>query len=929
MSLDEFRAKLGQYRRALGVTQKQLAHELGLNPTVLSHKLNETDDMRLTYLEAKAIVKLLARWQAISRRSQAVELLGLMNLKPNAFTDAEWASPPLSSLEADTSPVQASAPAALVATPSPPDTLPTPVTPLIGREALVASLHERLSDPQVRLLTLTGAGGIGKTRLALELAQISRDRFPDGVVFIPLTGIADWTLVAVEIAHRFQIKGASGTAMIDALKASLAQRDMLLILDNFEHVLEAAPLVAELLQASARLTILVTSRVVLNLYGEHQVRVPPLELPNLREAAAPAQLIRQPAVALFVARSKAARHDFTLTDANAAAIAQICVRLDGLPLALELAAARCRLFSPAALLQRLDQPLELLSGGASNAAPHQRTLRDTIAWSYTLLDPAEQGLFRIISAFPGGCSIEALEAVFVPPAAATRSLLDLVTSLLDKSLIDQRDLPGDEPHFRMLETLREFGIDLLLEADEWDRLRERQTEFYVRWLEATAPDLTGAAQLQTAALIEREHDNIRAVLTWAVPTRPLPAVRLIGILGPFWNLRGYSMEGLRWASLVLESVDILALENSLKSTYAKAFNSSGALAFATGDYDRANLFLQRALNLRLEIEDSEGIAATYNNLGNLAWNRSDLHTARQYFESGAQMAEEIENYKLLASILNNLGTLLSSLNDLPLAQQTLFRALEIWRGFGNKQSIANTLSNLGGIALRQQHFDQAMTYFVESLALQRELGNKRNAGAVLANMGEIALRRGDFTEAQSCFEQTLTLQREVDYLWGVGSALCDLGRVAFYQGQFGTAFARLQESLSILRPLNDYIKLALITEYLGITALRMKDSVGALAYLHEALRLNHEMADEDGTASTLACIAAAMVIQGDLPRAVRLWGAAFHLWEQSGAQILPSERLLFNDELESARANLNPADFEAAWQQGASLPLPEILAEVD
>ena len=915
-----------EYRRVIGVSQQQIARELGLNPTVLSHKLHETDGMRLTHAEVKAIVMLLAAQQAFTRRSDVAQLLGLVNLKSNAFDDSEWASPPLNTLENDDA-----------APPSAPElSLPAPVTPLIGRAALVTSLLEQLSDPGVRLLTLAGVGGVGKTRVALELARLSQDRYADGVVFVALAGIGDAALVASEIAAQLQIKGSrSEAALVNAVKDALASKEMLLVLDNFEQVITAAPLVAELLEAAARLTILVTSREVLNLYGEHQVRVPPLELPDLQQDPdAPDRLLDQPAVALFVARSQAARRDFALTESNAHTIAEICVRLDGLPLALELAAARSRLFSPAALLQRLDQPLALLSGGAANAPSRQRTLRDTIGWSYALLDPAEQRVFRTISAFPGGCSVEALEVV-LEPSSGTRPLIDLLTSLLDKNLIDQRELPGDELpdgelpdgdiRFTMLETLREFGVDLLVELGEWDHLRERQARFYVDWLQAVAPNLTGSTQLQTAAQIEAEHDNLRAILTWAAPVHRAPAAELIGILAQFWNMRGYAAEGLRWATMALDGGDLPPMDEARKMITAKAFNSAGSLAFSVGDYERAETYLQRALGLRIEVEDSEGIASTYNNLGNLAWNRTDLRAARQYFEDAAQIAEEIDNRKLLASILNNLGTLMQSFNDLALAEQYLYRALEIWRSYGNKQSIANTLSNLGGVASARQDFDRAMTYFVESLTLQMEVGNRRNAGAVLANMGEVALSRANFDEAQRYFEQTWTLQREVDYLWGVGSATGDLGRVAYFQGDYGTAFARLQEALTIMQQLDDRLKQALMLEYLGSTALKLGDIASALSQFKQALHLYQELNDDKGIATTLACVAGAIVAQGEPARAVRLWGAAFRLLSDTGVDMLPADRLRFERELDVARAVLGSLTFDIAWQEGETISPGEIL----
>ncbi|HSH78927.1 MAG TPA: adenylate/guanylate cyclase domain-containing protein, partial [Herpetosiphonaceae bacterium] len=432
-----------------------------------------------------------------------------------------------------------------------PNNLPVQSTPLIGREQAVAALRDLLLRPGVRLVTLTGPGGTGKTRLGLQVAADLLDHFEHGVYFVNLAPISDPALVASAIAQPVAVREHGGKPLLESLKDYLRDKHLLLLLDNFEQVTAAAPLVADLLAAAPRLSVLVTSREVLHLYGEHDVAVLPLTLPDPGHPMPLERLTQYEAVRLFIERAQAARSDFAVTNENAPAVAEICYRLDGLPLAIELAAARIRLLPPQAMLQRLTSRLRLLIGGARNLPERQQTLRGAIAWSYDLLEQDEQTLFRRLAVFVGGFGLDAVEAVCNVPGDLDVDVLDAVESLVGKSLLREA-AAADEPRLGMLETIREYALERLDQGGEADETRRRHAAYFLQVAEEAEPQLAGRQQIAWLNRLELEHDNLRAALRWAIDCGDAAtALRLVGSLSRFWHDRGYAGEGRQWLAQAL------------------------------------------------------------------------------------------------------------------------------------------------------------------------------------------------------------------------------------------------------------------------------------------------------------------------------------------------------------------------------------------
>ena len=679
-----------------------------------------------------------------------------------------------------------------------PNNLPVQRTAFIGREHEAAGLRQLLSRVDVQLVTLTGPGGIGKTRFALQVAGEIADQFPSGVCFVALSAIGERGLVASTIAQAMGVRETGNTLPQESLLEYVGglSQPMLLLLDNFEHLVSAAPFVAQMLTAGPKLKVVVTSQAPLHVYGEHEFPVPPLALPDPMSIPPLEALSRLPAVALFVARAKAVKHEFTLTKENARAVAAICSRLDGLPLAIELAAARIKLLSPSAMLARLESSLNLLTGGARDLPARQQTLRNTVDWSYGLLNGAEQTLFRRLSVFTGGSTLEGVEAVCDTKGDLGLDVLEGMASMVDKSLAQQVEQVDKETRFFMLSTIREYALERLAESDDGSAARRAHAAYYLVLAEEGAEDV--AAHPEWLDRFEVEHDNFRLALDYLIETGDADwGLRLGTALFRFWETREHLTEGRDAIARVL------ALEgaSARPKLRARLLFAGAVLAGEQGDYGSAQQMFEDSLETCLELNDNRGVAVALNALAVIARDRGEINAASSLFE----------------------------------------RCVAIWKDLGDPADIARALSNLASVIKLQGEYERAFLLYDECVAMFRKVGDGAGVAWTLNCQGDVAREKGDFVAARSFCEQSLSEFRQLGDSWGIASTLSDLASLSCDQGSNAEARRLFGESIRMFQELGHKRGIARALECLAVSAAAQSNAEQSLHLAGSAAALRQRL----------------------------------------------------------------------------------------
>jgi predicted ATPase/class 3 adenylate cyclase/uncharacterized protein HemY len=825
-----------------------------------------------------------------------------------------------------------------------PHNLPVQATSFIGREREIVEVKRLLWES--RLVTLTGPGGTGKSRLALQIAAEFLEFYPDGAWLVELAPLADPVLLPQTVANVLGIRESANRPIMTLLMDHLRTKELLLILDNCEHLVEACAQLADtLLHACSHILILVSSREALGIAGETSFRVPSLSTPDARRLPAFEALTQYEAVRLFIERAEMALPDFTVTKDNAPAIAQVCYRLDGIPLAIELAAARVKVLRVEQIAARLDNRFRLLTGGSRTALPRHQTLRALIDWSYDLLPEGERTLLQRLSVFAGGCTLEVAEAICSGEGIEPYEVLDLLIQLVNKSLVSADREQGADTRYRLLETIRQYARDKLLEANRGEYVRDRHLEFFLNLAERAEPELRGPDQVAWLDLLENELDNLRTALEWALERDPsIPpsgagggieeGLRLASALFWLWHLRGHSGEGTEWLERALDMEAKVRGEKSLTQTRAmtraKGLRMAGLLSIFHQYTERAPVQLQESLALYqdLGMAGKPGMAYVIWGLAIVALQQGDNDQAKKLIEESLALFREVGDQFGITECLNILGSIALDEGDYVRAKAIVEENLALKRKRGDKDGIAMSLSALGNLALLQADYGRAKTMYEESLILFREVKNRTfMAGALLlSDLGAMARSQGDYGQATKMLEEAIVLFQEAGNKWGMATAFYGLGEVAWARADYEQAARRFEEALAVGRAMGGKFIIALALYGLGKVAQSRGDYGTAHALHREALSIRRGTGDRPGIAYSLEAFVSLAVAQRQMERAARLFGAMEALHELIRFILSPVERAERNEAIAASRAALGEEAFTKASAEGQAMTLEEAVA---
>jgi predicted ATPase len=762
--------------------------------------------------------------------------------------------------------------------------LPVQLTSFIGRERELADTARLLGS--ARLLTLTGPGGCGKTRLALHCAADVLEEYPHGVWLSELASVPSGTLVLQTIAWSLGVREEPGVPLEHTLIEYLRNAKTLLILDNCEHqVSEIATIVTTLLRSCPNIRIMTTSREPLGVQGEVIYRVPSMQIPEPDDALGPTPLLQMEAVRLFAERAVVAAPTFALTNQNVSAVAQVCHRLDGIPLAIELAAARVRVLPIEQIAARLDDRFRLLTGGSRTALAQHQTLRALIDWSYDLLTESEKSLLRRLSVFSRSLSLEAAEAVCADDSIESWEILDLLTQLVDKSLVMTEEVSLDgrsETRYHLLQTVRQYGQDRLMESGEVDDLLRRHAEWFSRLAEDNGASLQGASQASALDALQLDQSNIRAAIDWALNNEPSMALAVCTAMWRFWHIRSHWTEGRDQLARALERH---SGEDS-GEIRAEALRAAGVLALYQTDYTAAESLLNQSLELSRRLGDMSGAAAALSSLGNVAWRQGDYETAKALYREGLTSAEERNDA---------VGTL-------------------------------RCLINLGNVACQQCEYEEARNLYENAAQINTSVKNRAWDAVITHNLGDVAYSTGDYGQAQMRYDSSLEIARELKDDASIARSLTKLGQVATQKGDTENANTLYHEALETYRNLRDRLWEDITLSSLGELAMLERRFGDARTLYCESLTIAHEVQDKYRISLLLLRLASVAVACGDFEHSAVLYGAADSVKRAIGAPIPPNEKAAIDEQVARAREELGVERFEVLCLEGSSLSLADVVA---
>ncbi|MCA9758133.1 MAG: tetratricopeptide repeat protein [Candidatus Eisenbacteria bacterium] len=806
-----------------------------------------------------------------------------------------------------------------------PNNLPTPLNSFVGRGSERAQIESALYHS--RCVTVVGSGGSGKSRLALEVARGSLANWTDGVWLVEFAAVDDSNAVPATIARTLGVPPHAGRSTLDTIATFLEDRHLLLILDNCEHVLElAADSVDQMLRSARGVHVLATSRERLGVSGEHLIPLPSLGLPDSTTGMTKdlGTIRESEAIRLFLERSRSAGVDLDVTADNADVIAEICRSLDGIPLALELAAARVKVLALDELAERLNDRFRILSSGSRTALPRQRTLRATIDWSYDLLEEAERVLFRRLAVFSGGWTLRAAEDVCAGERIEGWQVLDLHTRLVEKSLVELDAAKSEgRTRYRMLESVREYAHHRLGEVGESNELQERHGRYYLQRSEEVATHLRGPEQAMWLSSLENEHDNLRSALSYLVEHDPDAGLRLATALGRFWAVRGHWKEGRRLLRRAIEAQP----HGDAGEAMAKAICWAGTLARMDGDIAAAKPLFERSLGMAKEVEDRRTMATALSNLGHLCHMQGDYTVARQRYEECLVIRRELDDLHDIATSLTSLGSVLDALGNSTEAERIFEENLAITRRIGDLPLVSTALVNLGRVASYRGDYRKARELSDEALRITKEIGDRRLLAQALQSRGAIAFQEEDYDTAYEAYSESLALREQLEDRRTAGHSLAGLGYTACLRGDFDLARQHLHDSLSAGRETGDLPGVSYALSGLGYLASELGDLDESERCLDEGLRLALRSGDLLVTVVTLEGLGTVHCGRGDSPAAVRYFAAAETIRDRV---LVPMSRYAQRRRescLDRARADLGDDRFEIEWNEGGSTPIEALVKD--